>query len=968
MKYDFPIIAIGASAGGLESLEIFFKELSTIDHKEMTFLVVQHQSADFKSMLSEIIQRFIDLKVLDVKDAMPLESGHIYIIPPYQNTSIDNGLFVVSKNIDSKIYHLPIDKIFYLLSNELKEQAICIIFSGAGNDGTLGLQSLKMNGGMSMVQLPSSAEFPGMPLSAIQSNLVDYILTPKQMPAQLKNYTEHLFNHLKLSNSTSENQYIEIFKAIITFLFSKTGRDFSDYKPATIIRRVERRMALHQIDHIQSYLLFLQENQNEVHNLFNDLLIGVTQFFRDYDVFLNFEVEILPKLFIDKQSGESLRVWSAGCSTGEEAYTLAILIFEQMERLKCNLKILIFATDINIQAIAKARTGLYSSRISNFVTPERLKRFFTLELDSGMYRINKSIRDMLIFSDHDVINDPPFSKLDLVVCRNLLIYMNSDLQKKVIQQFQYALNPNGYLFLGSSETINDLSTQFVNLNNKSKFYQRLDNHSNYIPETGFKTYATQQINYNEIHNGTNAMPHLLTEKKLPLRDLIENTLLAQYAPASALVNEQFEVLYLYGQTSDYLQPTSGEASMNILKMAKSGLKSDLSLALNKVLITNEIVRIKAIKIKSDEKVKVINLFVRPIIIEKLKPNPQKMFLINFENDHQVTLSNETTEIESLESMSNSEKIKALEQELIDKEEYLKDTKSELQSTNQEMQSSNEELQSTNEELQTSKEELQSVNEELATINAELQSKITDLSHANNDMTNLLAGTGTGTIFVDHQKRVVRFTQAATKLVNLIQTDIGRPLGHIMSNFKDYNRLLDDIQIVLEELTPIEIKVQTNSGAWYLMRIRPYRTIENVIEGAVVTFFNITELKSIQEDLEKAHSLGRLAIAVRDSNDAIIVQDLAGKIIAWNPKAEKIYGWNEYEALGMSIHHLIPESEREKEIEIFKKQINSEIIAPYKALRMTKSGGLVKVNLIATALVDGEKNIYAISTTERPNGE
>ena len=968
-KNIFPIVAIGASAGGLPALESFFKAMPEKLELPISFVVIQHLSPTHKSILAKIIQKCTHLNVIEVSDGEKLQANYVYVIPENSKMTYNNGGLHLQKFSNNSDNYKTIDNFMISLSTEVMDRAIGIIFSGAGNDGTLGIQTIKMNGGMVMAQKPETAQFPSMPLSAINSKNADFNLAPEEMPSHMIAFLSQLSKRDELLDHEPNDIQTENYKLIFKLLQLRTGHDFSSYKPNTIIRRAERRMALHQIENIVTYAKFLQQNPSEVSALFQDLLIGVTNFFRDPEAFKALEEKIIPNLFLNKSPGDTIRIWTVGCSTGEEAYSIIILIQEQMEILKCNFKILLFATDLNPNAINQARTGLFRPDISDFITPERLARFFTLEQDTGYYRINKSLRDMLIFSEHNIIKDPPFSKLDLITCRNLLIYMGADLQKIIISQFNYALKNGGFLFLGSSETPGELANAFVAIDRKLKLYQRIDSiYGIHKPEINNFTKLSSLPPIEKISLGINSMMNSSTPKKVPLRELTEKTLLLQYSPASALVNERFEILYLHGKTSQFLEPAQGEASMSIIKMAKEGLKRDLLTALNKANSTNETVSVVGVKINTNGFFININLSVRVVIQDESTIYNSKLFLVVFEEDKSVELEKSKNTIPSVENLADKDKIILLEQELSEKDDFLNTTKDELQSSNQEMLSNNEELQSTNEELETSKEELQSVNEELATINAELQSKVIDLSHANNDMNNLLAGTGIGTIFVDHNKTIVRFTPTATKLINLIPSDIGRPISHIVSNFKNYINLLSDISSVLNDLVPIETEVQTNLGDWFLMRIRPYRTIENVIEGAVISFFDIEQIKKIQFELEKSNSLSRLAIVVLDANDAILVQDLSGKILAWNPGAERIYGRTESEALGMNIQEMIIESDRAKEQEIIKRLALLEKIEPYTAKRIAKDGSIIEISLTATALIDHQNTIYAISTTERKTGK
>ena len=749
------------------------------------------------------------------------------------------------------------------------------------------------------------------------------------------------------------------------------------YKPSTMGRRIERRLVVNKIDTIEEYYEYLKESKNEVTTLFNDLLIGVTSFFRDEEVFASLEKNAIPKLFLDKSSDSIIRVWITACSTGEEPYSIAILIMEYMQKIKERFVVQIFATDIDETAITTARAGIYPLSIDSNVSKERLEKFFIKNSDGNSYRIDKNIRDMLVFSVHDVIKDPPFSKLDLISCRNLLIYMNIQLQQKVISIFHYALKTKGILLLGNSETLGELENLYTVIDAKSKLFECQKDHNN------IKTnMLSRLLPTNQKYNSIPQINKLTAGVKLPLRELIENAILEQIAPSAVLVNEQGDILYIQGKAGMYLELPSGEIDTNnIFKMAKEGLKNDLILSFQKAKNKKQIVHTYGLKIKTNESFIIVDITIREINLNLKFKQELPLYLVLIQED--LSTSKEEIIEENLPIIDDVDtkflheniNIKSLKQELQlqksflqDANEKLENSNEELKSYNEEIQSMNEELQSTNEELETSKEELQSVNEELSTVNSELNIKVTDLSRSNNDMNNLLAGTGIGTIFVDHKLNILRFTPAVTRIINLILADIGRPIGHIVSNMIDYRSLVSDIQSVLDTLVPKEIEVMTIDVKSYLMRIQPYRTLENVIEGAVISFVDITEMHNIKIKLNELNKLSRLAIVVRDSSDAIIVEDLSGKIIAWNPGAQKLYGWSEEEALKMKSKDRIPKELQEKDTKKIAQLCSSKILQTYKTSRLKKDGSIIDIHIISSALVDKDGKTYAITTTERQEKE
>jgi len=971
----FPVVGIGASAGGLAAFEAFFEGMPAQTDPGMAFVLVQHLAPDHKSLLSELVRRYTRMQVIDVEDGMVVQPNCTYIIPPGRDMAFLNGTLHLLEPSAPRGQRLPIDFFFRSLAEDQHERAIAIVLSGTGSDGTLGVRAVKGEGGMVMAQKPESTEYDGMPRSAIATGLVDFELLPAEMPAALMAYVAHAFGRPVLPAAalapTTENAMQKVF----ILLRAQTGHDFSHYKTNTIHRRIERRMAVHQIETIERYVKFLQITPAEIEALFRDLLIGVTSFFRDPEAFEALDREVLAGMLADRQSGNAVRVWVPGCSTGEEAYSIAILLQERMASLKKSLTVQVFATDIDSRAIATARAGVYPASIAADVSPERLARFFTLEPGEGAYRVHKSTRDMLIFSEQDVIKDPPFSRLDLVSCRNLMIYMGPELQKRLIPLFHYALNPNGVLFLGTSESVGEFSDLFVTLDRKSKLFQRK-------PDSRSPHRAATSRILPSPHAPDPTHPRAARKKpepvRAPLRELTERTLLEEFAPAGALVNAQGDILYLHGRTGMYLEPVQGETGINnVLKMAREGLRRELTTALHQAAATQEVVHVPGLRVRTNGHFTGVDLTVRQVRGDSAATADAPLFVVIFGEapapppQEPDALAPSAAASGDGPGASVDARVVALEHELRAKEEYLQSTHEELEtsneelrSSNEEMQSVNEELQSTNEEMETSKEELQSVNEELATVNAELQTKVLDLSRANNDMNNLLAGTGIATVFVDRQLRILRFTPAANAITNLILSDIGRPVGHVVSNLVGYDRLVADAQGVLDTLVPRAVDVESSRGEWYTLRIQPYRTLDNVIEGVVITFVDITEIVRVREALRKANDALRLAVVVRDASDAITVHDLDGRILAWNPSATRLFGWTEAEALNMNARDMIPAEQQEEALARVRQLSRSVSLEPYRAKRITKGGAVVEVSMIATALLDESGKVYAIASTER----
>jgi two-component system, chemotaxis family, CheB/CheR fusion protein len=912
----FPIVGIGASAGGLAAFEAFFSGMPVDADPGMAFVLVQHLAPDHKSILTDLIRRYTLMQVSEVEDGMEVQINCAYIIPPNRDMAFLNGTLQLLEPAAPRGRRLPIDFFFRSLAQDQRERAIGVVLSGTGSDGTLGVRAIKGEGGMVMAQKPESTEYDGMPRSAIATGQVDFELPPAEMPAQLIAYTAHAFGKRPLP-ATVPDKTENALKKIFVLLRAQTGHDFSQYKPSTIQRRIERRMAVHQLESMDGYIKFIQQSPEEVEALFRDMLIGVTNFFRDPEAFNVLEEQIIPKLFAGKGADATIRIWVPGCSTGEEAYSLAILLAERQETLKKSFKVQVFATDIDSQAIAAARAGIYPASIATDLTPERLVRFFAAEPGESAFRIHKGIRDMLVFSEQSVIKDPPFSRLDLISCRNLLIYLGGNLQKKLIPLFHYALNPNGFLFLGTSETVGELGDLFAALDHKQKIYQRKEDHlgarradlGRFLPPMTAIDAALPRAAEKPVY-----------PRKLPLRELTEHALLQQVVQAGALVNARGDILYLHGRTGMYLEPAPEESGpSNILKMAREGLLRDLTMALHKAAQTRETVRCPAVRVKTNGDFTTINLIVRPVAVAPSDSSGPPLYLVILDPAQEPMIGDTESLPDGQAGKPSSEapgienadtRIAALKQELRAKEEYLQTANEELEtsneelkSSNEEMQSVNEELQSTNEELETSKEELQSVNEELSTVNAELQTKVADLSRANNDMNNLLAGTGIATVFVDHQLRILRFTPAATKIINLIQSDIGRPVSHIVSNLPGYSSLNEDIQAVLDTLVLKEHDMQSSEGRWYTMRIQPYRTMDNVIEGAVLTFVDVTAGRKLQEAQRVNEE--RLRIALSATSISVSNQD-ADLRYTWihNPNP----GFQAEQIIGKTDTDLLPEQE------------------------------------------------------------
>ncbi len=970
-RASFPVVGIGASAGGLAAFEAFFTAMRAGVDPGMAFVLVQHLAPDHKSLLSELIRRYTRMQVFEVEDGMVVQPNCIYTIPPGRDMAFLNGTLQLLEPTAGRSPRLPIDFFFRSLAAGQRERAIGIVLSGTGNDGAQGVRAIKGEGGMVMVQNTASSEFDGMPNAAIATGLVDYKLPPAEMPAQLIAYVAHAFGRRPRPSAEPASTAGNTMQKIFVLLRAQTGHDFSLYKPSAIQRRIERRMAVHQVGDIDDYVRYLQQTPTEVDALFRDLLIGVTSFFRDPSAFQVLQDQVIPALFAHKPAGAVVRVWVPGCSSGEEAYSIAILLIERMEALKASYTVQIFATDIDAQAITRARGGVYPTSIAAAMSPERLARFFLREAGAGGYRIHKTIRDMLVFSVHNVTRDPPFSRLDLISCRNLLIYMGSELQARLMPLFHYALKPGGWLFLGTAEGVGDSGELFTALDRKAKVYQRNSDPNASLPPPS-ERYLPPAIATDGPAPPVGSI--LATERSL--RETTEQALLAHVIAAGVLVKASGDILYLHGRSGMFLEPSPGPTGTNnILKMARDGLRGPLTTALRRAGRGAASVSVPGLRVKTNGHFTSVNLGIRVVPSGPGATPEAPLFLVVLEDAplSAAPLAPDAAGDTAGEGSARhvDARITALKAELLAQEDIarsnadeLQRTTEELKSSNEEMQSVNEELKSTNEELETSKEELQSTNEELATVNSELQAMVADLSRANNDMNNLLAGTGIGTVFVDHQLRIMRFTPAASSILNLIRSDIGRPVAHIVSNLVGYSNLVADAQAVLQTLVPKAVEVNTQDGRSFALRFQPYRTLDNAIEGAVISFVDITEMVATREALRKANELQRLSVVVRDASDAITVQDLGGRMLAWNPGAVRMYGWSEEQALAMNVRERIPVALRESEMAKLAGLSQVGVLHPHHTQRQTRDGGVVNVSVIATALVNEDGQVYAVATTER----
>jgi len=838
---QFPIVGIGASAGGLEALEQFFSNMP--NDNGMAFVVIQNLDPTHVGIMPELLQRITPMKVMQASDRLKVKPNCVYVIPPNKSMSLLNDALYLFDPVESRGLRLPIDIFFRSLADDRHEKSIGIVLSGMGSDGSLGLKAIKANEGIVLVQDPLSAKFDSMPRSAIAAVNADIVAPANELPFRLIDFLEFI-PVIKTDTDTEVRNKSHLDKIII-LLREQSGHDFSLYKKNTLFRRIERRKGIHQIENIHSYVRFLQENPKEVELLFKELLIGVTSFFRDTAVWKKLEENVLPDLMKDLPDGYVLRAWVPGCSTGEEAYSLAIVFKEVLEKIKNHKKLTlqVFATDLDTDAIDKARKGIFSLKIADDVSPERLSRFFKAE--NGSFRVNTSIREMVVFAPQNVIKDPPFTKLDILTCRNMLIYMETELQRKLLSLFHYSLNPGGILVLGSAETLGGRNEGLQDIDAKLKIYKR-----------------SPSILPRELIDFPSSFFHpkaMTTEKKIPLK-VIENVqaladqiVLQRFAPASVLVNDQGDIIYITGRTGKYLEPVAGKANWNIYVMAREGLNHELPGAFRKATQNFNPVILRNIKILNNEDVHFVDVTIQRI---ESPDSIRGMIMIVFTDvptvvGRDIIATKAGKKVSSSRQMELEAELQRSNEEIQSIREEMQTSQEELKSTNEELQSTNEELQSTNEELTTSKEEMQSLNEELQTVNIELQSKVSDFVRANDDMKNLLNSTEIATLFLDKDLNIRRFTDQVITIFKLRNVDIGRPFTDLVTDLR-YPELEKDALQVIKDLVSIETSVETSDKRWFKIRIMPYRTLDDRIDGLVITFNDITISKKLEIELKAAN--------------------------------------------------------------------------------------------------------------------
>ena len=875
-KPDY-VVGIGASAGGLDAIQQFFKNMPS--DSGLAFVVVQHLSPDYKSMMAELLSKHTVMPVTQASSGMCLEADRVYLIPPKKNLVLKDGHLFLPEQDHSHGLNLPIDIFFRSLAEAEENKAVAVVLSGTGSDGTRGIRNIKENGGMIMVQDEDSAQFDGMPRSAINTGLADYVLSPDKMPDALLKFIRHPFIDPRKQDRPIETE-TETLSRLLEVVNGKTTVDFQYYKKNTVIRRIERRMGIVQSGTVSEYLDHLLHNPEEMENLFRDLLIGVTKFFRDGAMFEVLQRDVIPEMFKQamERSNRQVRVWVPGCSTGEEAYSIAMLLYAYRERhnLSCDIKI--FATDIDRRALELAGTGEYPDSIAADVDVALLSRYF--EKRTGRFRIKQNIREMVVFAVQNLVKDPPFTRIDLISCRNLLIYFQPVLQKKALSIFNYALNQEGFLVLGTSESVGDMSNAFLVLDSKVRIYQHTETGS--VPLKDSITFSS---------TGRNLMDRIgkpiATRSDLPLPNTYESreqyyhTLLNKVSQAVLVLNRDREVVQAFGNASSYLQLPLGNVSLDVLSMLPRPLSLVVSSAIHRCRKEKTNVVYNDVQFKKEGRTAMVRVQVDLMSLDRKKD----FFIVVFEE----TGSRDDVQGDAVACQDDflNQRVAELEQEVQFSRENLQATVEELQTSNEELQATNEELLAANEELQSTNEELQSVNEELNTVNSEYQAKVTELTILNNDMNNFMRSTEIATIFLDSGMRIRKFTPAVTREMNLLEQDIGRPLSDLQVPM--LAELPEDAAKVLTG-TPASERVVQSGNRWFLVRTLPFRNEHGVMDGVVVTMINITDQKQSEIVLEQKNRL--LISVLENSNMAQLMVNGQGVVLYANTSAGALLGWKQ----------------------------------------------------------------------------
>lgn len=934
---NFYIVGIGASAGGLEALQTFFDHMPP--DSGAAFVVIQHLSPDYKSLMVELLSKHTQMEVIRAGEGQDILPNKIYLIPPKKNMTVFHGRLLLTNQ--EKGLNLPIDLFFRSLAEDRLHQSIGIVLSGTGSDGTRGIQAIKENGGIVMVQEESSAKFSGMPSSAIATGLADFILPAEKLPGQLSLFLSHpIITQAALHvEMTAGSPHQSTLDRITAHIRKVTGIDFSEYKPSTVIRRIERRMGISQLEKLEDYYHYLSQSPKELQALTKDLLISVTKFFRNPEAFDSLAENVLPELIKIKSPGDTLRIWVAGCATGEEVYSLAIAIDHFLSRQPHTYFYKIFATDIDKDAIEIAAQGLYPRSITADVKPQHLEQYFISKGEE--YQIARPIRDNIVFATQNVLKDPPFTRIDIITCRNLLIYLQPQIQQKLLLLFHFSLTPGGLLFLGNSETTGS----------QSDFYETLDAiHRIYTKKGQNPTSFLNTPSLSRLFSPDKADPAqvFLTPKDFPLNadllnEQISSLLLEEHLDSCAVIDTAFELLFAYGKARRYLTFPSGKASLNLKNMLPRDLSIALTTAVNTVLKEEKPVQYNEIKTECNGSAQIIDLRVLPLPVSGTSHRLLLVFFLPSEKDPTDAIPYEPDK-------RTLQRVNDLEGELQNTREHLQATIEELEASNEELQATNEELIASNEELQSTNEELESVNEELYTVNAEYQGKISELTDLHDDMQNYLSTSEVGTIFLDAKLCIRKFTPSITTDIGILTQDIGRPLSDLAHPV--ILNILHDTRQVLEHSEPIEKTIYYNKPdeQWILARIVPYRKHASDNEGVVITLINITASKKADAQRKRAEELYKTVLATVDWG--ICVTDEEGNFLEVNDAYCHLYGYTQEELIDEHFTIVIPPEQHAAARKMYDEFIQTEQESPRIREVLRKDGSTIRVE-VRSALIKSE---------------
>jgi two-component system CheB/CheR fusion protein len=874
-RLSFPVVGIGASAGGLEAFTSFFQAMES--QSDMAFVLIQHLPPDRESMIAEILSRHTSMQVYQVEDGMPVTINTVYVIRPGHTLTIREGRLHLGERLEKPGNNRPVDDFFKSLAEEQRERAICIIMSGMGSNGTAGAQAVKAVGGLCVAQDLETAQFPSMPRHLIEAGYADFVLRIDEMPNVLREYVKQPYvRGADPANLQKDHQHL---REILAILRTRTRQDFSGYKKPTVLRRIQRRMGMNHLSNLGDYARVLRQSTTEVMALGDDLLIHVTGFFRDAPAWESLQTNVIVPLVASREPNAQIRCWVTACSSGEEAYTLAMLLVEESERTQKQLDIKVFATDTAERTLANARSGVYPGGIEAEISPDRLDRFFQQE--DAVYRVRQELRQTVVFAPQNILEDPPFSRLDIVTCRNLLIYLEPNVQTRLLNLLHFGLRQGGALFLGTSETTGETESMFETIDKKARIYRR-------IGPTRHGSFDFQAPRHPAL-GPEGARPPV----RPTFAQLTNAALLARHVPAAVTVDRDLRIVYFHGNTHPYFEQPTGEPTREILTIARESIRGAVRSALQRAMAEKKLVTLVDGWIGEGNDRQRIAITASPLDVKVVSD----YFVVSFDQRPEPEPPAKAEPAPSENASGLAEELRRVRDELQSTIEELQTSNEEHKASSEEVMSMNEEMQSTNEELETSREEMQSLNEELTTVNSQLQSKMEEYQAISSDLSSLLSSTDIAVLFLDPQFCIRRFTPAVKDLMELITTDIGRPLSDLAWKFND-PELMTQAQAVMEKLVPREKEILADSGRWYLRRALPYRTSDNRIDGLVITFVDISDRKRMETSLTERARLMDL------SNDVIIVRDLQNRIIYWNHGATDLYGWSAAEAMGKEIGRLL----------------------------------------------------------------